>query len=261
VDIEQTSRSLRRIRRILKQKVIPSLVLPSDTILPVIDDAPQCDRHSDALVALTLQGREEQARSELRDLVDGGMAFSDVHLGLLSPAAEKLGRLWDSDSVSFVDVTIAVGTLQRLMRFVSLDLDRDLLIGAPQRSILIFPEPGAEHTFGAAMAARFFDHAGWNVTFMPQADRETLRNIVATRHIDVIGLSLAREEVIGPTGDLLRDLRRRSFNPHILTIGGGQALSANPLLVEEAGVDAVLAAIDNAPPRAEALVRKINAPD
>jgi len=226
---------------------MPSLILDPSGVIPSRNAHTDREGQSDALVAMALQGREEQARSELRGMFDAGMPVEDLKIGLLAPAARKLGVLWESDSVSFVDVTIATGTLQRLMHFVALELDAPPFVSDTARSILLFPEPGAEHTFGAAMAARLFERAGWRVEFVTAADPAYLTRQVSTRHYDVLGLSLNIREKAAECRKLIETLRRASRNPEIIAIGGGPAIVREPLLVEKAGLDAVATTIARAP--------------
>ncbi len=236
-----------RIRRILERRIMPSLILDPSGVIPSRSALSDREGQSDALVAMALQGREEQARSELKDMFDAGMPVEDLKIGLLAPAARKLGVLWESDSVSFVDVTIATGTLQRLMHFVALELDAPPLITDSARSILLFPEPGAEHTFGAAMAARLFERAGWRVDYVASADEVDLARRVAAQHYHVIGLSLNIREKAEACRALVERLRKASRNPEIVAIGGGAAIVKDPLLVEKAGLDAVATTIARVP--------------
>lgn len=238
---------------------MPSLVLEPSTVIPASDARANRDGQSDVLVAMALQGREEEARAEIRALRERGLTFDQLQLGLLAPAAEKLGALWDTDSLSFVDVTVATGTLQRLMHFAAIDLFGPPFVTAPPdrpRAICLFPEPGAAHTFGAAMAARYFHQAGWTVHMSSRADPEELKAIVRRRPMDVLGLSLGRRELAGEAAALIGELRAASRNPDPLVIAGGNALTQDPGLLGVLGADAVLAALPAAPAAAEGMVRR-----
>jgi methylmalonyl-CoA mutase cobalamin-binding subunit len=256
---DDSKRHLVRIRRILERKIVPSLLLEPSDIIPGGDIGEDRDGQSDVLVAMALQGREEQARAEMRTLQQRGLSFDQIQLGLLAPAAEKLGALWDDDSLSFVDVTIATGTLQRLMHFVSIDLFGPPFLGPTAerpRSICLFPEPGAEHTLGAAMAARYFHRAGWLVDYVSSADETALTEIVRSRPIDVLGISLGRREMVDPAASLISRVRSASINPDTVVIAGGNALTLDPSLVTQLGADAVLAALPAAPDDVAGLLRQ-----
>lgn len=243
-----------RIRRILEKKVVPSLVIPTQSVIQPTDRWHRDEGAADALVALAIQGREDQARLEMRELAEGGMSFERMQLGLLARAAQKIGTLWEEDNLSFVDATLAVGTLQRLMHFVSLDLHREPLFGMAPKSICLFPEPGAKHIFGVSMAARFFQHAGWQVDFLPDPTESAIRRLLRDRHIDALGISINRADAVPVCADIMTRLVKESRNPDIVTIGGGSALSRRPELIDMLNVDAILAAIEFAPRQASRMV-------
>ncbi len=213
------------------------------------------------MVVLALQGREDQARNELSELHSAGMKFETINLGLLAPAAQRLGALWEDDRASFVDVTIAMGTLQRLMQFTSLDLDMIKPRTGKPPAILVFPEPGAQHSFGARMAAAFFRHAGWEAVIQPDGNLEELSRIVASRYLDVLGISLGRSEQVRAVKHLIRRLRVASKNPNVLVIAGGWALAQDPQLMDAIGADAAVVALVDAAERTEALLASKTTPD
>lgn len=248
-----------RIRRILERRITPSLILDPSKEIPSGGAADNGQGQSDALVAMALQGREAQARAELRALYEDGMGFDRMQLGLLAPAADKLGALWENDSLSFVDVTIATGTLQRLMHFVAIDLETMPPMGEPKRAMLMVQEPGAEHTMGASMAVRFFERAGWHVDYKPGASRSTLVELIRGRSYDVLSLSIAVEDKVAGAARLLHELRTASRNRGVITLGGGGALVRDPLLVNDLGLDAVATAVAGAPDALAQLVRARNA--
>lgn len=249
-----------RIRRILEQKIVPGLVIPTQSVLQPTERGGTNEGEVDALARLAIQGREDEARQEMRRLAGEGMTFEGMQLGLLARAATKIGALWDNDSLSFVDVTLAVGTLQRLMHFVSLDLHREPPFGVAPKSICLFPEPGAKHIFGVAMAARFFQHAGWQVDFLPDPSESALRRLLRERHVDALGISINRVDAVPVCAEIVARLKKESRNPDIVTVGGGSALSRAPELIDKLPVDAVLAAIEFAPKQAANLIARNRKP-
>lgn len=140
-----------RIRRILEGRIVPSLIQLSGESRTDVHGFGGREAMVDAMIAFALQGREDQAMSEMRALHAAGWSVAALQVDLLVPTAAKLGDLWASDILSFVDVTLAVATLQRLMHTVwdTLAAEKEPRNGL---RIAIFPDPGAEHIFGAVMA-------------------------------------------------------------------------------------------------------------
>jgi MerR family transcriptional regulator, light-induced transcriptional regulator len=115
------------------------------------------------------------------------MTFSQLQLGLLAPTARRLNALWENDDVSFLDVTLATGNLQRMMRFVAIDLMPVAHPRLRRKAILIAPAPGEGHGFGAAMAAEFFRRDGWVVHHDASPTVEGLAATAAAIWVDVVG--------------------------------------------------------------------------
>ncbi|MEM9791953.1 MAG: cobalamin B12-binding domain-containing protein, partial [Pseudomonadota bacterium] len=152
------------------------------------------------------------------------------------------------------DVTIATGTLQRLMHFVAIDLEDQPLLSDKRHTMLMFQEPKSEHTLGASMATRFFQRAGWHVDYIPGASQAKLIEQVKRRSYDVLALSISVTDKSRRAAKLVSALRKASRNARAITLGGGPALVRDPLLVSELGLDAVGTAVAVAPNALDRLV-------
>lgn len=247
----------RLIERVVERHVIPRLALRAPALVRPERFGDGLSEEVAGLTRLALHSDAERSRRVLHRLYEAGATFSQLQIGLLAPAARRLDGLWRDDQVSFVDVTLATGALQQMMRFVALDLAAAGQSPALARSILIAPAPGETHGFGAAMVAEFFRRDGWSVCYDPRATRETLVDRVAEGWTDVLGLSV----VVRPNPTALRETiaaaRAASVNPDLIVIAGGEPMVADPLLVTAIGADATLAALAAAPARAHRLVNAL----
>jgi MerR family transcriptional regulator, light-induced transcriptional regulator len=248
----------RALLSVVERHVLPGLLLRRPSLaLP--------DRFGDglseripSLIDHALRADDARLQALLHRLHRRGLTFSQIQLGLLAPAARRLNELWERDDATFVDVTIATGSLQRMMRFVALDL---IPKGHPRlrrKTILIATAPGDGHGFGAAMAAEFFRRAGWTVRHEPAPSREIIVQDVAAGWIDVLGLSLSTR---GPAEDLketIRQARPAALNRKLLVIAAGDAFVRSPELARELGADATMNALASAPARTHRLVRAMH---
>jgi MerR family transcriptional regulator, light-induced transcriptional regulator len=202
-----------------------------------------------------MQSDDARLQELLHGLHRRGLTFSQIQLGLLAPAARRLNTLWESDEATFVDVTIATGSLQRMMPFVALDL---IPLGHPRqrhKTILISAAPGDNHGFGAAMAAEFYRRAGWAVHHQPAPTREGLVHDVAAGWIDVVGFSLTASGQAEDLKETIRQVRPAALNPKLLIVASGDALMRNPDIARDLGVDATISELPSAPARTHRLVR------
>ena len=251
-------RSTDVLKRVVEQHIVPRLVLSHPhAVGPKIDTRRVANRIAD-MTELALGGDDHHSQEMLSALSREGASHDALQLGLIAPAAERLGRLWQEDRIDFVDVTIATNTLLRSMRFVSLELDRFPRAGTGASAILIAPAPGESHGFGAAMAAEFFRRGGWQVTHLTAADRNGLVAEVACQPYDVVGLSLTAAEGLTRLTHTIAVLRRRSLNPDMVVILGGPVFAADPSLVTAVGADAAIAAVELAPVETRSVMRRMN---
>lgn len=252
-DPEADSRN-RAILRVVECHVLPRLALRTPAVVRPQRFGTSLSEEVNALTGLALEADAARSHRVLRRLHDGGASFGDLQLGLLAAAARRLDRMWRDDTVSFLDVTLATGSLHQMMRFVALELaalDRRPYSG---RTILLAPAPGERHVFGAAMAAEFFRRDGWTVTFEPRPSQADLVERARGCWFDVLGLSVSLHLDAATLRATIAAIRAASLNRGLLVIAGGEALVTNPRLLTEIGGDAALAALEVAPARAHRLV-------
>ncbi|MEM7530349.1 MAG: B12-binding domain-containing protein, partial [Pseudomonadota bacterium] len=90
-----------------------------------------------------------------------GASLENVYLDDLSEAARALGRLWDDDRISFVEVTLGTSRIYAIMRAMSPRFHTPAKIN--RRSAVFASVPGETHTLGIDMAADLFRQDGWEI--------------------------------------------------------------------------------------------------
>lgn len=179
---------------------------------------------------------EERLGARVAEFLEAGIPVERLCLDLFAPAAARLGELWEHDETDFVEVTLAVGRIQRVVR----DLARALPGPSPAfdgGQVFLGGLPDEQHSLGLAMVAEFFVQDGWGVTVGPPLGLEELEQAVAARWYDVVGLASALQERAPRIADAIAAVRRRSSNPDIVVIVGGQAFRNRADLVREVGAD------------------------
>ncbi|MCZ8181810.1 MAG: cobalamin B12-binding domain-containing protein [Beijerinckiaceae bacterium] len=171
------------------------------------------------------------------DLLISDVPFERLVLELLEPAARKLGRLWEEDVLSFVEVTIAMSRLQQLIRVYGPALAPEFDPGIESRRIFISAAPGETHTFGASIAEAFFIRAGWDVMAEVGLSRMELLERVRTEWFDVVGLTASCDASVNQLSGLVRRIREASLNPGVKILLGGSAFLVEPTLALSLGAD------------------------
>ena len=221
------------LARTIEREIVPMLV---ETARRGGRPPRLCDE-VETLVALLLRDEVEASRALLRDALGRGLSAEVVQIGLLAPAARRLGELWEEDRCEFGAVWLGVNELQRFLRDFRAQRPRETGPSAPGRRILLAATPGEHHIFGVEMVAEFFAVAGWDVVCRPSASHAELVRIAERDWFDVAGFSLGADRNARALADVVRALRRVSFNPAMKVMIGGPALGSMPGVAERVGAD------------------------
>jgi MerR family transcriptional regulator, light-induced transcriptional regulator len=188
-------------------------------------------------IALTINDRPEAAVDFVGDLLSQGVPFRSILLDLMAPAARELGERWVNDSTSFVEVTLGVARMHRILREFDGVPDHLWSQEGQGRHILLLPAPGENHSFGLRLVQEFLLRESWTVSNKPVEDVTALGHLVAHDYFDVAGLSLSGETLIETCISSIRCIRKESKNPDIKIIVGGQLFAERPELIDRCGAD------------------------
>ena len=165
-----------------------------------------------------------------------GWALQDIYLHGIVPAARLLGLWWLSDRLDFSAVTVGSSRLHRLLY----DFSPVFLSEAKpqiQRSVLLMPEPGSQHTMGIFMLSEFFRREGWFTQLLSVGSvEEALRNVEA-HWFDVVAISVSSQRQLIEVQVLIANLRRISPNPQLAVMLGGPLVHSQPELLQGLGHD------------------------
>lgn len=184
-------------------------------------------------------GPDDQAATDyVRSLMDRGVSVDTIYLDLLAPAARQLGHLWEDDECSFIDVTLGMGRLQRVIRDLSHVFQTESPDDAPPRGhVLLTCLPGEQHTLGLIMVAEFLIRDGFKVFVGAPWSEADLLTLVSTEWFDVVGFSAGCESRLSALKREIHRIRSSSRNPEIRVLVGGQVFSLDEGLVERVGAD------------------------
>lgn len=245
--------------RTLEAEIIPRLVEAHRTLSGGVSVTSR-ERVSvadvDAFVQLTLCQDDAAARGFVELRRQQGLSIEAIYLDLLTPAARKLGVMWEEDECDFTAVTLGVGRLQLLLQKLSPAFGHDVAYPANARRVLLVPAPGEQHTFGLSMVAEFFLHDGWDVVGGQGALRDEAVSLVQQQWFDVIGFSVGSEARLDWLTSCIKLVREASCNPHIGVLVGGPIFALYPDHVAMVGADATSSDGKQAPITAESLIAK-----
>lgn len=237
------------LARTIESEIIPRLMLlhreavprrqPSEGLSPRMLAVPNVE--SPAVAERFLRILIDQPVDAAIDFVDelliNDVPFERLVLDLLEPAARKLGRLWEEDLLSFVEVTIAMSRLQQIIRVYGPTLAPEFHPDLDPHRIFISAVPGETHTFGASIAEAFFIRAGWDVLAEVGLSRMELLERMRTEWFDVVGLTASCDASVSQLTGLVRRIREASLNPGVKVLLGGSAFLVEPAMAVALGAD------------------------
>jgi len=184
-----------------------------------------------------LGGEDAAAADYVRQLLADGVSVEAIYLELLAPSARELGLRWEDDECSFVDVTVAMGRLQRVLRELSQVFQSEGSEPAKEGQVLLTCLPGEQHTLGLIMVAEFLIRDGFRVHVGTPWSEADLLTMVRTEWFDLIGFSAGCESRLSVLKREIHRIRSNSRNPNVQVLVGGQVFSLDPALVERVGAD------------------------
>ena len=238
---------LDRLVRAIEAEIVPRLVIarglpPAPAALgewPAAGSVRPADEDAvTEFVALLLGADTAGAAAFVHERCHAGLSLERLCLDLFAPAARRLGTMWEEDTADFTQVTVALCDLQGLLRGLALAMRVELEPKADAPSVLLVPAPGEQHMFGVLMVAEFFRRGGWQVcSEFPRSHTDLLSLLGRLEHVDSVGLSVAREELLGTLPGQIREIRSASRNKDVSVLVGGRVFAADPGRAAAVGAD------------------------
>ena len=170
-------------------------------------------------VDLLLSKKRKDAATHMLLLLNQGVAIEKLYTDLLTTALREIGRRWQKNEISVVDVHVATDICRYIiMRLVdSIPIKTSL----PYRA-LVTCVPGEEHEMGAEIVENFLELKGWIIESMghiaPESD--IMKSIVADKP-DAVFLSVTLVANLPAAKSLA--LKIREQDPQVKIIMGGYA--------------------------------------
>ena len=250
---------LERLERTIQNDLVPRLMTShrAGPVSPSVGAAAArslSDEDVTTFVNAVRSHDDSRGAQFVRGVLAEGATVEAVYLDLLAPSAHRLGEMWNNDECDFVEVTVALGRMQRLLRDLSQVFLAESGHTEPVGNILLTCVPGEQHTLGIIMVGEFLLRDGWRVLVgAPWTDSDLL-SLVAREWYDVIGFSVGTESRLSVLRRDIRRLKSASRNPNIQIMVGGQLFAEDASLADQVGANAIAADARQAPTIARSLL-------
>jgi methanogenic corrinoid protein MtbC1 len=250
------------LRRVVNAELVPQLILAEKSILDSAGkSASKTVAHPTGkdvadFQVLVLHEDTFDCFNFINALRARGVSLPSIYLGLFAPLAKELGQKWESDDLSFIEVTKAVAKMQSLVHTFSEDSDPAGPLGAAHRIVLASP-PEEQHRLGMLIVSRIFEMEGWDVS--GGSDLSTggqLNKVVHDKWFGVVGLSASSEQTAVRLKQAIDDLRAASKNRSISVIVGGNGFIEHPEISRDIGADDLASDVEEALQKAERLIKR-----
>jgi len=231
------------LARIISNDIVPRLLRLHTEVVP---DAPSIDAligalrpsstEIDALAHIILGDDLEAAATYVTIMRDRGLSMEMLYVELLEPTARHLGEMWDNDECDFIDVTIGVGRLQKLLAIFNDTYTLPQL--GTRRRVLMATTPGNQHSLGASMIEKLLSAAGWDVETEYSGEVDQIVHMVKRNWFAVIGLTAGSDGQLPAMKSAVAQVRTHSQNADIGVMVGGPMFTQDPQLVVAMGADA-----------------------
>jgi methanogenic corrinoid protein MtbC1 len=225
-----------RLAQIIAEAITPQLMVLHREVRYALSPNSPSESEISQLARLVISADFALAAAYITLLQERGATTETLFVELLQPAAQHLGRLWDRDECDFIDVTLGVGRLQKLLAVLNCTTAIPAL--SKKRRMFLTTTPCEQHSFGLAMVHKLLGAAGWDVTLASEPTIESVSSNVATEWYAVAGVTLSSEAHVDPATQLIAAIREHSRNPVIGVMVGGAHLDNRPGIVAQVGADA-----------------------
>jgi MerR family transcriptional regulator, light-induced transcriptional regulator len=237
----QTAREAGALASVIALDIIPRLLMghrvEERTDTPARPRSRFTDIDRAGFLSDSLQLSAPQLSAKLREMMMWGHELESVLLDLMAPVARQLGEMWERDSITFIDVTIAVQKMQQVLR----DICQSVTSDAYGPHALLLPAPGESHSFGLVIVSELFRKRGWYVAGGMPVTQHVLVNMVNTQPYAVVGFSLSNSALLGDLKTAIKRVRKSSACRDVLVIVGGSAFDGKTHLAADIGADAAFA--------------------
>lgn len=159
-------------------------------------------------------------------------------LAFLEKVARSLGDDWSRDSRSFVDVTIAMGRLQLMLRQL---VHANAAHGEHRElgSVLITVPPTEGHHFAQCLVDELFRAEGWATDLFRPADRAAIVDRIVDRGHDIVCLSWSTDALAGIARETVEAIEAIPYGKRPAIIAGGRASREHGRWLVRLGVDCI----------------------
>lgn len=156
-------------------------------------------------------------RPELRRARISPVLLAEVYI---PEVARRLGAAWESDGLSFAQVTVGVSRLQAMLREIGAAWGADSTAATDGPTLLFILPSGEQHTLGAMVLAGRLRRDGMSVCMQIAPNPAELGRLAALRRFDGALISIACQDRLEVCQELVTTLKQATRGKLKIAVGG-----------------------------------------
>lgn len=200
-------------RAALSDEHVEESRLAEDTVISIA---------ADRLLGAMLGGDREAAHKAMADGIASGMKVLDCYVGVIQPVMHKIGRLWESNSISVAQEHLATALLPSVMAYCRTHFRGK---SSTHGTMALTGVEGELHEVGIQVVGDVALADGWNIRYLgTNAPASEIIGYLQEHTPDVIGVGITMPCNLGAARELVTAIR----NDHLLRnteiyVGGAAA--------------------------------------
>jgi methanogenic corrinoid protein MtbC1 len=184
-------------------------------------------------LAAIMVGDVELAEAAVSRAMAEGSDLREVCVGVLAPALNAVGDLWESGAISVAQEHLASAITMTHLHRLADQMPHDAPAG---RVVLLTGTPGELHVIGLRMLRAFLESDGYAVLHLgASTPADDLVAMVADRRPDVVGLSTSLTTHLVDVPPIIARLKALPSPP--IVMAGGAAYGGDAALAARLGAD------------------------
>jgi MerR family transcriptional regulator, light-induced transcriptional regulator len=182
-----------------------------------------------------LSGDSRACIALAREQAPGPEHISGLYIDQIQPALHRIGRLWETGTISPAQEHMASAIVSRIMAMMYEQMPwPDNVIG----KAVIACAPDEFHEIGARMVADLLEMDGWNVTFLgANTPTDDLLSFLTTQPPDFLGISVSMTYHLTAVREIITRIRQHPELSHLKIMVGGPGTGDLPSLWQATGAD------------------------
>ncbi|MHC4179983.1 MAG: cobalamin B12-binding domain-containing protein [Planctomycetota bacterium] len=223
---------------------------PADLSARLLPDT-EMGRLASTYLLVLLEGDRRRASRLILEALDRGHDVRDLHLQVLLPAQEELGRMWLANEINVAEEHFASQTTKIVMAQL---LPRATLQPSNGKTMIAAAVAGNQHDIGLQAVADFFEMDGWRTVLLgANVPARDLVQAVDCFAADLLGLSVSQTIQFQAVKTAIQAVRGSARDTKVKILLGGRAFTDPDDLAKELGADGYAAL----PAQAVALGRQL----